>query len=334
MVVLQSNTLEFRFPQVHPKASLTVEFQRTLRIPDDGEIYPLPPGLGKFPLLHVDDYASRLPSDWSKRGGVFLPLYQAEALWINFRSFRYPFAVKVAAGMINAVTGESWSEGLSDRPQNYVVTPGQPWLDGFNTGGDEIRQFVAMPLGAGYSAEEQLTGEARFGGLQIQVFPMKADAYLAYQQLLAKLAVEDVGIRFCMRSADSSSEMGLAPGGRMRQEIFRDEHGMDVWETNETDRCYVHLLNSAQYRKLTGKTPPASPASAAEYAKAGLPWFDYYNEQIDTTPGSSVLGGLKSVAVHAKEQGEMLFADDESITPGKVISLGPDGKRPVRPGVW
>lgn len=27
-----------------------VEFQRTLRIPDDGNEYPLPPGLGSFPI--------------------------------------------------------------------------------------------------------------------------------------------------------------------------------------------------------------------------------------------------------------------------------------------
>ena len=31
-------------------------FQRTLRIPDDGRDYPLPPGLGRFPLRHIDDY--------------------------------------------------------------------------------------------------------------------------------------------------------------------------------------------------------------------------------------------------------------------------------------
>ena len=28
-----------------------VSFQRTLRIPDDGRLYPLPPGLGRFPIL-------------------------------------------------------------------------------------------------------------------------------------------------------------------------------------------------------------------------------------------------------------------------------------------
>jgi hypothetical protein len=41
-----------------------VAFQRTLRIPDDGRAYPLPPGLGRFPILKVEDYlgAARHPS--------------------------------------------------------------------------------------------------------------------------------------------------------------------------------------------------------------------------------------------------------------------------------
>ena len=34
-----------------------------------------------------------------------------------------------------------------------------------------------MPLGAGYSAEEQITGRAEVGGLQFQVFEMKAGTF-------------------------------------------------------------------------------------------------------------------------------------------------------------
>ena len=71
------------------------EFQRTLRIPDDGKAYPLPPGLGRFPLRHLDDYARRLPADWLRRGGVITPMHQAEAMWINLRTgswdMPYPF---------------------------------------------------------------------------------------------------------------------------------------------------------------------------------------------------------------------------------------------------
>ena len=60
-----------------------------------------------------------------------------------------------------------------------MVVPGQPWLDGYCVQTGIIRQFVAMPLGRGYTAEEQLTGEALHGGLQISVHPMKREVYKA-----------------------------------------------------------------------------------------------------------------------------------------------------------
>ena len=36
MITLKDDSLEFRFPEVHRDARCTIEFQRTLRIPDDG----------------------------------------------------------------------------------------------------------------------------------------------------------------------------------------------------------------------------------------------------------------------------------------------------------
>ncbi len=57
-------------------------------------------------------------------------------------------------------------------PQDYMVVPDQPRLDGFCVDKGMVRQFTAMPLGEGYTVEERLTGEARHGGLQIVVYPM------------------------------------------------------------------------------------------------------------------------------------------------------------------
>ena len=81
--------------------ALTIAFQRTLRIPDDGRTYPLPAGLGAFPLRSLDDFPATAPASWLQRGGVVMPMDQSEALWISF-SARYPCAVKIAAGKINA----------------------------------------------------------------------------------------------------------------------------------------------------------------------------------------------------------------------------------------
>lgn len=54
-----------------------------------------------------------------------MPIYQAEALWMHFASSGYPFAVKIGAGLVKAVSGEDWSSGLTRKSQGYVVLPGQ-----------------------------------------------------------------------------------------------------------------------------------------------------------------------------------------------------------------
>ena len=139
-------------------ARCSISFQRTLRIPDDGRDYPLPPGLGCFPLRHLDDYAERLSDEWVRRGGVIMPMSQADAMWLNFDGYHaYPFALKIATGKVCAITGEHWINHLNTDPQDYLVLPEQPWLDGYCVEKGVIRQFVAMPLGKGYTVEEQLT---------------------------------------------------------------------------------------------------------------------------------------------------------------------------------
>ena len=171
MPILEHNRLVFGFPQIEKEARFSIDFQRTLRIPDSDETYPLPPGLGSFPLRHAEDHKDKLPAQTTSRGGVILPVWQAEAMWLNFsnegpgRDLDFPVAIKVAAGKINAVTGEAWRTGLHRDPQDYMVSPEQPWLDGFAIEKGVIRQFVAMPLGDGYSVEEQVTGEAEWGGI-------------------------------------------------------------------------------------------------------------------------------------------------------------------------
>src|SRR4051794_11980884 len=255
MIELKNDRLMFSFPDVHPAARLEIGFQRTFRIPDDGKTYPLPPGFGYFPLVHVDDHARRVPADWLDRGGVMLPMYQSEAMWLYFsthhvsgRATSYPFAIKVAAGKINAVTGKGWSDGLSDKPQDYMVTPGQPWLDGFCVQKGLIRQFVAMPLGAGYTAEEQLTGQAEHGGLQIVAYPMKREVFerrFPERDSVDSYLMEfDAGEKRRSGQRFRGVDMGLAPGGRMKQEIYTDPFGLDDWDQTQRSRCFVHIANS------------------------------------------------------------------------------------------
>jgi hypothetical protein len=322
MIELKHDTLVFRFPEVHPHAVLHVEFQRTLRIPDDDRDYPLPPGLGAFPLRHVDDFGDRVPAMWIRRGGVMLPMYQSEAMWLNFSSPNgYPFAVKVGTGKINAVTGDAWSDGIRRKPrQDYLSIPAQPWLDGYCVAEGVIRQFVAMPLGAGYTVEEQLTGSAEHGGLQLLVHPLKASAYRPRPPLRLR---EDSAFVSCMAVADALApfDMGLAPGGRMEQEIYDDPQRFTDWDTGHLGRCFVHLTNAMVWRAFTGENPLTVPPTAAEYNRAGLPWFEYYGADHTALVGGDPLKHVRSVSQIGKAKGDVPLPENESLDPGHVVGL-------------
>lgn len=332
MIELKHDNLVFSFPGVHRYARMEVDFQRTLRIPDDGTDYPLPPGLGSFPLRHVDDFSASVPADWVAHGGVMLPMYQSEALWLNFdsttdrdRGVSYPFAVKIATGKLCAVSGKTWKDRLSRRPQDYLVVPEQPWLDGYCVEKGIIRQFVAMPLGAGYTAEEQVTGKAEHGGLQIMVCPMKREVYERRFPKCEREKDEDKGSYMCCDSPPMYS-MGLAPGGRMKQDIYDDPYRLSDWDTENTSRCFVHIANSMVWRSITGDDPPTTPPTAEEYTHAGMPWFDWYDDQNTVVYGSSVLAGMKSVAELGKEKGDVPLPENASVAATRLIELRSDLK--------
>ncbi len=330
MTELINDNLRFTFPNVHDEAKCAINFQRTLRIPDDNREYPLPPGLGSFPMEHVDDHTPRLPGVWSNHGGVLLPMYQSEALWINF-SGHYPCAVKIATGKINAVTGEGWTDQLTKDPQDYVVIPDQPWLDGYCVKKGLIRQFVAMPIGGGYTAEEQLTGIAEHGGLQIIVYPMKRLHYEAMMKRQSNRYHKDVC--FSINEMSAPSEMGLAPGGLMRQEIYEDEYGFDAWDLEASSRCFVHILNSDQWNKVTGNPLTGAPPSAIDYSEAGLPWFEYYDDRQSALKGGDKLSGLDSIAAKGVKLGENPLESNEPVDAHNVISIKPNTKKVIE-GEW
>jgi hypothetical protein len=315
MIELKRETLEFSFPEVHPEAKCRIQFQRTMRIPDNDQTHHLPPSFGSFPLHHIDDFSS-IPKAWQDRGGVFLPMYQSEAMWISFDS-DYPCAIKIAAGKINAVTGDAWCDELRTKKQDYIITPDQPWLDGFNVANDTVRQFVAMPLGEGFTAEEQITGVAEFGGLQILVSPMKKERYEQKQKQLANDARFDCDSISYLCAPRSSPSMGLAAGGKMKQKIYTDHEGIDAWDQKHASRCFVHIVNSKDYASITGSEPPHRPIRSADYDAAGLPWYDYYSDN-NAEKGSAFLKRLKSVGAMTGKHDDQLDKAENMATPSSL----------------
>lgn len=277
-----------------------IDFQRTLRIPDDGQEWPLPPGLGEFPLRTVASLGDRAPEEIRRRGGIALPIYQAEALWINFDAPRWrPMAIKVGAGMVNAVSADPLDAELRAGREDYLVTPPQPWLDGFKTGEGTISQFVAMPLGRGVTVEGQLTGTEAVGGLQLLVAGPRPGRFPTTPP------EEDYSRRvlYCKMQADfrddaplaSMPAMGLGAGGRMTQKIYPDPHGAGTWEGDRAARIWIHLVPAGLWPALTGEPCPPTPADHDAYVRYGLPWFAVYDEPLGDVPVDPRWAGVRTV---------------------------------------
>lgn len=340
MPTLEHDDLVFRFPSIEPRAQFSISFMRTLRIPDTDRTYFLPPGIGTFPLRHVEDYVGRLPSHTSDRGGVVMPMWQAEAMWMNFNNdgpewsdersmesgYGLPVAVKIAAGKINAVSGEAWRPGLHRDPQDYVVSPAQPWLDGFAIEKGVIRQFVAMPLGEGYSVEEQLTPAGEWGGVQISVTPLRASVWQRIKGSQRRAMLMDACASMCCESV----EMGLGAGGRMHQEIFEDTFEPEDWDWDATERVFVSLIHAKDWMSITGEPALNEPPTAQDYAEAGLPWFDYYARDLQALPGSDTLAGVKSIAKVFGEKTGAELVGSADVKTGQPTILGPKTPGPRR----
>jgi len=307
--------------QVRIGKHFSVTFQRTLRIPDDGKTYPLPPTLGRFPVHQIKDYAKRIPREWRDLGGVFMPMYQHEALWLAFDGAEWrPNAAQVSVGNINAVSGETGENYLSADPQNYIVAPDQMWLDGINAGDGMIRQFVAMPLGMGYTIEAQLTGKEEVGGIQIRAFDPKPGRFPDRPPAHSKgLSAEATYMP--MMASGLGGMMGIGAGGKMAQKIYPDQYGLDTWNQKNFGSVFVHIFNSEQYSELTGHKPPTSPINAKTYTQHGFPWFDLYEEHRATVSSSRKLSRVKSVNEMDVSAGKAEVEETLPIDPAQIQKI-------------
>lgn len=134
-----------------------IKLHKTLRIPNDGQTYPLPPDLGCFQIKETS------------LNRFTIAMAQNEAMWISFGKGETRAAVQVFAGVRNAITGKLVGE-LEAATQNYCPVPEQLWLDGFLTENDRVSQFVATHAFDDKAVEVQL-GHHVAGGIEIICHP-------------------------------------------------------------------------------------------------------------------------------------------------------------------
>jgi hypothetical protein len=342
-----------------------ISLHRTVRLPEDGKSHSLPPSFGQFPMKRIEDYRNRVPREWRDHGGVFIPMYEREAMWLGFSGSTS--AVKIATGKINAVSGGKWTQELQpptgvdgkDPEQDYMVGPHpQPWLDGFNIGGGQIRQFVAMQMGKGYTVEGQVTGKEDVGGIQVLVIPPKPGAIKVHSSVRSdslytlasdvgashsKGTLESIGVTKSYATTNSTTrsttafdhpkgaQMGLAQGGRMEQKISVDPHGIDAWDQSKAERIFIHIVDAALWKEITGEECPSSPIPASKYKGA---YFTYDNGK-PSVQGSGTLANVKPVSQKDKEHSFTGQQDDSLLDETKtnpIVALGTSNI--IKDGKW
>lgn len=165
------------------------------------------------------------------------------------------------------------------------------------------------PLGKGYTVEEQVTDEARFGGIQIGVYNAREalfpeDDPQAVERRLKELAEREKmrermkGVRFMPGIGPSRPEddleLGIAAGGSIRQQIFEDQFGFQTWDEKSLVQLTIRIVDTATFKRITGREAPATPVSAEHYTKAGLPWF-HYAEHAPALAPSGILARIRGV---------------------------------------
>ncbi|WYZ40680.1 hypothetical protein EsH8_IV_001021 [Colletotrichum jinshuiense] len=323
------------------KDALTFQLNRTIRVPDNRDTNNLPPGLGEFPLFRVSDYAHNMPDDMAKKGGIFFPMYQREAMWINF-SAQAPFAIKIYVGGVNAVSGFPMTENDKTKEkrremlnsgkqiQDYMVVPGQRWLDGIVSEDGKIRQFVAQPKGSGFSVEAQVTGEENVGGIQIEIIPIQknlpTEFDVRYEDADNKVVTRTFHLAEKGLTAESTwrdvkglirDEFDIA----IREQRLRDHasgarfghHGIDFSDDVKLGDTYFPPKFSTisvthdQYRQKIGGAKRArmclaAPAPAAKLCSAApAVAFMSYSPAEEATEMGLAAGGLINQTIEADE---------------------------------
>ncbi|GKT53127.1 integral membrane protein [Colletotrichum tofieldiae] len=261
-----SSSTKIRVSHGGKKDALSIQLNRTVRVPDNRDTNDLPPGMGTFPLFKVQKYAHNMPENMAKKGGIFFPMYQREAMWIGF-SAMVPFAIKIYVGGVNAISGFPMMENDKTKEkrlkmlnsgkqiQDYMVVPEQDWLDGIASEDGKIRQFVAQPKGSGFSVEAQVTGDEKVGGIQIELIPVKKNLPTEFDVRYQNRDLEVITRTFNLVERNLTAE---STWGDVKK-LIRDEFDIAVNEQILSDhgsraafgQCGTNLLDFSNETKLS-----------------------------------------------------------------------------------
>ena len=154
--------------------------------------------------------------------------------------------------------------------------PAQPWLDGINAGDGFIKQFVAMPLGMGYTVEGQVTGEERHGGLQLVCFDPKPGRFpdqppRAGARRARRRDVFAGMIPPARPPRPAPRRWAWPPAAACASTSTPTRTASTRGIRTTTAACSCTSSTASSGREITGEPLPPTPVDAHTYTNAGLP---------------------------------------------------------------
>ena len=271
-------------------------FHRTVKVKNSLETSNLPPSLGICDIYKVSDYPNTCPKLWDK-DAYFIAMHDKEAMWVSFQSLE-PIAMIIGAGKTNVLSGKEFNNKLEE--DNYLVTPPQPWLDGWKTENGSVHQFVTTHTGNGKTIGEQL-GNDNDHALSISIFKAKHPEKLRNNSFQRPGGVvwgdsetgslENEEPSYCCRAV-CCSEMGIGKGGKIKQKIYKDPHGIETWLESPEKNVKVYLIKASAFSEITGNTLPPLPVEASSYEGT---WYGLKDKDFKDVKGTSVFDELKAI---------------------------------------
>ncbi len=258
------------------KPRLTIKFQHPPRPPDDAKIYVFSARLEELPLCPASDFPDTLPASWLKQSNFLMSMKPNDPFSIRFTA-NYPFAVKVAVGNLDAMTGEPSISGLQKEPRNYFVVSGESIANGITE-----RSFV-LPLNAGCVVNEQVFADQKIGRIDLKICPLRAESYFGEE--VAHLIPRTLREFFAWfvygpsikarqaemerkdqtwRSDPLTDESGAILLGRKFEDEFdpqlieelTDLREVADWDQTPSECCSIYVCNSSVWCQITGTIPP------------------------------------------------------------------------------
>ena len=104
--------------------------------------------------------------------------------------------------------------------------------------------------------------------------------------------------------------LGIGVGGNILQEIKADTSDPRMWDVANSKILYIHIVNSRDFKTITGVPPPETPVSWKQYSDLGLPYEKEWEHEDSKSKGINFKGAFDKL-VSLEEVDEDVDVDED-----------------------